>query len=621
MKKIYFPFFCCILGLAKADAQWSLAGNAVTSGQFLGTTNALPLLFRLNNTASGMIDLSSNTGNVYLGYLSGNIASATGKSNVGVGTQALNTNTSGYSNVAIGLQAMYYNTTGNSNCALGIEAMFRNTSGLYNNAIGSGALFSNTSGSQNVSDGWNSTFYNTTGSSNSVLGALALQRKITGSSNVAIGTAAMFSNTTTSYSTAVGDSALYSQNGSAGWNTAVGSYAQYSNTTGNSNTAVGYNAMYTYSTAVNNTAIGFGALYGTTAAGGSCNIAVGAGAMTDNSTGQMNVASGYEAMYFNATGNYNTAYGSEALLQNTSGTENTAIGSGADVNAGTYTNATAIGCDATATQSNEAVIGNTSVTLIGGYANWTNLSDGRYKKNIKENVPGLVFIKKLRPITYNLDIEGVNKILRPAPAKQANGKPVPSPAIDDASIKKKEQITYTGFVAQEVETSAQKAGYDFSGVHVPQSDKDFYGLSYGDFVVPLVKAVQELSNSKDSLISVIDSLKSAQANMQSQINTILQQLNNLKAAAFSGDAPQLKQNAPNPFNSTTIIDYYLPLSTNKALLTIRDAAGHILKSVELTDKGQGQAIINAGDLAAGSYFYSLVVNDKIVSTRQMILTH
>ena len=35
------------------------------------------------------------------------------------------------------------------------------------------------------------------------------------------------------------------------------------------------------------------------------------------------------------------------------------------------------------------------------------------------------------------------------------------------------------------------SGYDFSGVDKPQNDKGFYGLRYGDFVVPLVKAVQE----------------------------------------------------------------------------------------------------------------------------------
>ena len=49
----------------------------------------------------------------------------------------------------------------------------------------------------------------------------------------------------------------------------------------------------------------------------------------------------------------------------------------------------------------------------------------------------------------------------------------------------------SGFIAQEVEKAAQDLGYDFSGVDKPQNDKDSYGLRYAEFVVPLVKAVQE----------------------------------------------------------------------------------------------------------------------------------
>ena len=55
----------------------------------------------------------------------------------------------------------------------------------------------------------------------------------------------------------------------------------------------------------------------------------------------------------------------------------------------------------------------------------------------------------------------------------------------------REQIRYTGFIAQEVEAAAQELGYDFSGVDKPKSEDDFYGLRYAEFVVPLVKGMQE----------------------------------------------------------------------------------------------------------------------------------
>ena len=55
----------------------------------------------------------------------------------------------------------------------------------------------------------------------------------------------------------------------------------------------------------------------------------------------------------------------------------------------------------------------------------------------------------------------------------------------------REQEVLSGFSAQEVEQAAAAAGYEFSGVDKPKNANDFYGLRYGDFVVPLVKAVQE----------------------------------------------------------------------------------------------------------------------------------
>lgn len=54
-----------------------------------------------------------------------------------------------------------------------------------------------------------------------------------------------------------------------------------------------------------------------------------------------------------------------------------------------------------------------------------------------------------------------------------------------------EKIRYSGFIAQEVEKAANSVGYDFSGVDKPKNEKDYYGLRYSEFVVPLVKAVQE----------------------------------------------------------------------------------------------------------------------------------
>jgi len=59
------------------------------------------------------------------------------------------------------------------------------------------------------------------------------------------------------------------------------------------------------------------------------------------------------------------------------------------------------------------------------------------------------------------------------------------------TVAKKSNIRQTGFIAQEVEKVAKELGFDFSGVDIPENEDDYYGLRYAQFVVPLVKAVQE----------------------------------------------------------------------------------------------------------------------------------
>src|SRR5678810_42645 len=162
---------------------------------------------------------------------------------------------------------------------------------------------------------------------------------------------------------------------------------------------------------------------------------------------------------------------------------NTMIGYGADVVFNGLTNSMALGYNAKVSASNRVVIGNSSITSIGGFANWSNFSDGRFKRNVKEDVPGLAFITKLRPVTYTLDVEAINDF---------NSKDLPADKkILTVNPEKKNEI-FTGFMAQEVEQVAKSLNYNFSGIDKPQdASKQTYALRYSDFVVPLVKAIQE----------------------------------------------------------------------------------------------------------------------------------
>jgi hypothetical protein len=208
--------------------------------------------------------------------------------------------------------------------------------------------------------------------------------------------------------------------------------------------------------------------------------------LTNNTSGESNTSAGCYALSANSLGDQNVAYGVYALTANTTGSNNTAIGFQA-FNAGTnYTNSTAIGYNAQITVSNKVRIGSAAVTVIEGQVAYTFPSDGRFKANIVEEVPGLDFINRLRPVVYNFDTRRFDEFLM-----QDMPDSLCKKNINEIDYASSSAVRQSGFIAQEVEKAAKECGYNFNGVHKPENDKDNYSVAYSLFVVPLVKAVQE----------------------------------------------------------------------------------------------------------------------------------
>ena len=449
---------------------WGLTGNSGTDAatQFIGTTDNTPFAIRVNGLLSARIDpINSNTS---LGYA------------------ALYENADNNSNTtAIGFKSLYHNTSGTSNTAVGAQAMYFNTTGTWNVAVGNYALAANETGSRNTAIGTIAAYTNSTGNDNTGVGYRALLNNYAGSLNTAIGAGALLNN--------IADA-----------NTATGKDAMVSNTTGIDNTAMGVSAMGYNTIGSSNTAIGYYALLNNT--GGIHNTAVGASVLGANTSGNYNIAMGSNAMYSNTTGSYNVALGLQSLLSNVTGSFNTSVGAGANVAADGVSNATAIGYGAVVNSSNKVRIGNSAVAVIEGQVPFTSPSDGRFKYNVKEDVSGLDFILQLRPVTYQFDVKKFDAQLRKNKTDAKEDSMMQAAYITASAIRR------TGFIAQEVEQAANKAGYNFSGIVKPQSADDHYSLSYESFVVPLVKAVQEqekiivkLRNDYNDLLKRIEALE------------------------------------------------------------------------------------------------------------------
>ena len=195
---------------------WTLAGNTVSSSDFIGTINNLPFNIKVNSVVSGTINPTSN--NTFFGY-GGGKSNPTGTKNSGFGDSALDSNTSGNNNAGFGFNTLTNNLAGSDNTAFGYQAMNSNTNAGSNTALGRSALFS-----------------------------LA------------------FANGTTAYdswNTGVGYQALYNTNPTSTsngiFNTALGYNAGNANTTGDKNTFLGASAGPVTGTLSNATAIGYNA--------------------------------------------------------------------------------------------------------------------------------------------------------------------------------------------------------------------------------------------------------------------------------------------------------------------------------------------------------------------------
>lgn len=436
--------------------------------------------------------------------------------NSAFGWKSLNFNTSGFNNSAFGYNALYSNTLGYANTSLGEGTLYSNTTASRNIAIGNGALYTqsfNNGGavwnSDNVAVGVGALVLNQpigieNGNQNVALGNFTLHTNTTGSKNIAVGHTALYSNTNGFFNVAVGTSALYS-NIEGYSNTATGIRALEANTTGSANTANGSHSLLYNSTGNFNSAFGYYALWNNTT--GDWNTAIGSNCLENNTYGYSNVSVGHSSSINVTFGKQNTAVGTNSLPITTTGSYNTAVGYNAGPNGLGLFNSTCLGMDATASGSNMVRIGNASVTSIGGSVGWSTLSDARFKENIKEDVPGLNFIKQLRPVTYQLNRDRFNKFTKVH--ERIAGKDGEENSDELRMQGNQLSERQTGFIAQEVEQIITGLGYQFSGVEKPQNENDYYSLRYGEFVVPMVKAIQEQQKIIEELQKRIEILESS----------------------------------------------------------------------------------------------------------------
>ncbi|MEO8151144.1 MAG: tail fiber domain-containing protein, partial [Bacteroidia bacterium] len=223
---------------------------------------------------------------------------------------------------------------------------------------------------------------------------------------------------------------------------------------------------------------------------------------------------------------------------------------------------------------------------------WTDISDQKFKKELAPVAGALGLINQLNPVSYQLKTDEYPMMNFPA-------------------------FRQYGFVAQEMEKVIPLLVENGThpGATIEDKDIEFKTVNYIGMIPILTKAIQELSKENEELKSEVRSQKSEIELIKSVLSAEQQEKLNEAIIETTG---KLEQNFPNPFNSQTEIKFQLPAKFSVAQLIIYDSNGKQIRSYDL--QTSTSVIIKAGELSAGAYTYSLVIDELVVDSKQMVLT-
>ncbi|MEL7195897.1 MAG: tail fiber domain-containing protein [Bacteroidota bacterium] len=242
-----------------------------------------------------------------------------------------------------------------------------------------------------------------------------------------------------------------------------------------------------------------------------------------------------------------------------------------------------------------------SANAIGGM--WM-ASDRKLKRNIKPIRNAIETVQQLAGVTYNYNTE-----VRP-------------------ELRLSNELQY-GFVAQEVEKilpELVRPAIDPYG-----EEDDFVVMNYDGIIPVLTEAIKEQQEIIDEQQVIIEEQDIRNDKQQAVIDQLLNRLQEIESQlGIQNDEPsnqtpagpfgevKLNQNRPNPADGNTIIEYTIPTEIAQAQLVIFDITGAIVNRFDV-QPGFGSVEIQAGELAAGTYLYSIEVEGQSVARRKMVI--
>jgi hypothetical protein len=81
----------------------------------------------------------------------------------------------------------------------------------------------------------------------------------------------------------------------------------------------------------------------------------------------------------------------------------------------------------------------------------------------------------------------------------------------------------------------------------------------------------------------------------------------------------LSQNSPNPFSNSTTISYSIPQQFSSAKIIVTDKNGITLKQINFSANKDSENV-NASVFINGAYQYSLIIDGKLIASKQFIVS-
>ncbi len=230
-------------------------------------------------------------------------------------------------------------------------------------------------------------------------------------------------------------------------------------------------------------------------------------------------------------------------------------------------------------------------------------SDSRLKESVATIDNPMAKIMGLRGVYYNY-------------------KPIESMDAD-LGVSFSNEARQMGLIAQEVQSVAPEV--------VNETDRGLLGVSYSNLVALLIEGMKaqqvQLSEMEARLAGCCGGSPAARGTRGDASGTKDAAVHNIGndadgnsiALAKQGLNAKLYQNTPNPFNTVTTVRYETPPGISDASIIIFDMQGKFLKSYRNLSAGKGTITINASELKAGMYLYSLLIDGQEIDTKKMIL--